>query len=297
MGEEAIKAANAAGWEPTEVLDGEFNPAVQSKRIQQLVQEKVDAIVLISIQPETVAGPINEAIEAGIPITDIYTSPDKQFKSWGEPMTMVTSSGVEQGEFVGTYIAANVGEMKKVTVLGDSPEFPILEERVDGLEKALGEQCPDCTIDVTQMASAELAKPGPPPLNALLSTNPVGSLEWFVGGPTDPYGSVMMETIEQLGRDDLKMVGIDTAATMLENLSEGGVVQADVYSPFRYAAWAGVEMVIRESVGLKPWKADRLPPGYIVADNVEEALSEAPKSFNTPGFDYEAIFEELWSGK
>jgi len=296
MGKEAVKAAKAAGWEPTEPLNGEFSPNVQSGLIQKLVAEKVDAIELISIQPETVANAIHAAIEAGIPISDVYAAGDKVFPKWGGPLVQVTSDGVEQGEFAGTYIAANANSEGKtrVDVVGNDPAFAILLERTKGIENALGKYCPECELHITHLSGEELAKPGPPAFSALLSSNPPGSLEWVLGGPTDPFGQLMLKTAEQRGREDIKMVGLDTAPEVIENIKAGGLTQADIYSSFRYAAWAGVEQVIRQKAGLKPWKAYDLPPAYVTAENVAGPVSQLPLSYAPPSFDYEALFKQLW---
>ncbi len=297
MGKEAVRAAKAAGWEPTEPLDGKFTPSVQSGLVQRLVAEKVDAIVLISIQPGTIATAVNAAIDAGIPITNVYSANDKEFKTWGGPVTTVTQDGRATGEAIAAYIAANSDGETRVDVVGNDPGFPILQERTAGLKAGLEKYCPECELKVTQLSAGDLAKPGPPAFSALLSSNPAGTLDWVVGGPADPFGELIMKTVEQQGRTDIKMVGADSSPTVLENLSEGGTTKANILAGYRYAAWAGVEQAIRQHVGLEPWRADTIPGAFITSENVQEVLSQLPKYYAPPSFDYEAMFNELWSGQ
>lgn len=297
MGKEAVRAAKAAGWEPTEPLDGQFTPSVASGLVQQLVAEKVDAIYMDSTQPENIASAVNAATEAGIPIACAYCQSGPEFKSFGGPVPMVTQNGVEGGEFVAAYIGANSEGPTSVKLVGDDPAFPILVERSDGLEQGLEKYCPECEFETVKLTAAELAEPGPPAFSALLSKNPPGTLDWVVGGPADPFGGLMMNTAEQQGRTEIQMVGMDAAPEVLENLSKGGVTKADTIAGYRYAAWAAVEQAIRQSVGLKPWKADNMPHAFITKDNVADTLAQLPQYYQPPAFDYEKMFEELWSGK
>lgn len=293
MSKEAEKAAAAAGWEATEPLDGKFTPSVQSGLINQLVAEKVDAIALITVQPETVSSAIHAALEAGIPVTDVYTPKDKD--STG--VTLITQDGIETGEYIGTYIAAHAAGKTRVDIAGDDPAFPILVERTEGVESSLEKFCPECEVHVTHVSGEELAKPGPPAFAALLSSNPMGTLEWVVGGPADPFGEPMLKTAEQQGRTDIKWFGVDSSPAVLENMAAGGIVQADTFSAYRYAGWAAVEQAIRQVAGLKPWPAENLPIAYITNENVSEALSTLPLRYTPLSFDYEQKFKELWSGK
>jgi ABC-type sugar transport system substrate-binding protein len=295
MGNEAAKAAKAAGWEPTEPLDGKATPSVQSGLINQLVAEKVGGIVLVAIQPENVAAAIKGATEAGIPVADLYTPRDKD--SGG--VTLVNQDGVETGEFLAHYIAAeaNPEGPTKVEVVGDDPAFKVVTERVEGIEAGLEKYCPECELHITPLSASEQAKPGPPAFSALLASNPPGTLEWVIGGPSDSFAEPMMATAEQQGRTEIKMLGTDSSPKVLENLAEGGITQADTFSAYRYAGWAGVDEVIRQAVGLKPWNAEKLPYAYITKENVNEATADLPQWYTPPSFDYEAMFKKLWSGK
>jgi len=195
-------------------------------------------------------------------------------------------------------MAANHDGAGQVNLLVDHA-FPINVERAEGLVSGLEKYCSGCSVEEGSFATVELTKPGPPSFNALLSSHPTGELEWVTaGGPSDTYIEPMFKTAEQQGREEIKFFGADAEPAVLQNISEGGLTQATLYSPFPYATWAAVDEVVRQAAGLKPWKADELPTGYITPENVAEPLKAAdnsepwaPKSFN-----FKAMFEELWSG-
>lgn len=295
MGKEAVRAAKAAGWEPTEPLDGKATPSVQSGLIDRLVAEKVDAIVLVAIQPEAVAAAIHSAVEAGIPVSDLYTPKDKDSNG----VTLVTQNGEETGEFLARYIAANANAegSTRVDVVGGDPAFKVLTERVAGVEHGLEKYCPECEMHLTHYSASEQTQPGPPSFSALLASNPPGTLEWVIGGPSDSFAEPILATAEQQGRTEIQMLGTDSSPKVLENLAEGGITKADTFSAYRYAGWAGVEEVIRQAIGLEPWNAEKLPFAYVTPENVEEAMADLPQWYTPPAFDYEKKFEELWSGK
>ena len=296
MGNEAIAAAKAAGWEPTELLDGEFNPSVESGLIQQQLTENVDAIVLISIEPEPVAAAIEAAAKAGVPVAGVFLEPAKGFPEEGGPVTFVRSDPFKEGEVMAAYVAANSEGPTRVDIVTDASTFVSVGMNKTGFEEASERFCPECEVHYTPSPASEAAKPGPPAFAGLLSSNPMGSLEW-VTSLSDPLGEPALKTAEQQGRTDIKWIGNQDGPAMVESIAEGGIVQATTTVAFRYAAWAGVDEAIRQVRGLKPWDANTLPTGLLTPENIELGTQYLPKYFGTPGFDYEAMFEELWSGK
>lgn len=69
-------AAEALGWS-AEIKDGQNNPQVWPQQAQQLVAEKVDAIITIGIDAPTISQTLQEAKAAGIPViaADITVDP------------------------------------------------------------------------------------------------------------------------------------------------------------------------------------------------------------------------------
>lgn len=300
MGKQVLTAAKAAGWETTELEDGKFSPSVQNGIIQRFVQEKLNGIILVSMEVASVKSGVAAAEKAGIPMACVFCAPSPGFPAFGGPVPSTVSSGSEQGELAGAYMAVNHEGTGHVNLLVDHA-FPINVERAEGVVSALEKYCSECDVEEESFATVELTKPGPPSFNALLAAHPAGSgeLEWVTaGGPSDTYIEPMYKTAEQQGRTELKFFGADAESAVLQNISEGGLAQATLYSPFPYATWSAVDEVVRQAAGLKPWKADELPTGYITPENVAEPLKAADNNepWAPKGFNFKAMFEKLWSG-
>ncbi|MEA2376828.1 MAG: ribose transport system substrate-binding protein [Thermoleophilaceae bacterium] len=72
------KAGEVAGVEGV-VFDGQNDISEMQRGIEQAIQQKAGAIVIFSIQPESIAGPLKKAQEAGIPVVSANNSePDDQ---------------------------------------------------------------------------------------------------------------------------------------------------------------------------------------------------------------------------
>lgn len=293
MGEQVRAATKAAGWEPSELGDGKFTPSVQSGLVQKFVQEKVDGIVIVSIDLASIKSAVDAAEQAGIPMACVFCTPSPEFPGTGGPVALTATSGKLSGEYLGNYLVSESEGNQSFFQFVDNA-FPSVIERAAAIKKVIEEKCSECTYEEEGIATEELAKPGPPFFTAMLSSHP--EVDWaFVS--SDPYDIPMVKTAEQQG-SEVKIATIDAEPGFLEEIQNGEVAQAVVFSPFNYASWAGVDEVIRQKAGLKPWKADGLPAAIIHTEAaVEEALSAAPETYSPPDFDYEAMFAKLWSGK
>lgn len=294
MAKQAVIATEAAGWEPSEIGDGKFTPSVQAGIIQKFVQEGVDGITIVSIDLASVKSAVDAAEKAGIPMACVSCTPSPGFEPTA-PVPLLSTPGNVGGEYLANYIVANSEPGDTILQFRDKA-FPIMIERGDIVAGIIEEKCPECDYKEQQIATEELAKPGPPYFTAALAANP--ELNWaFVA--SDTYNIPAVKTAEQQGRE-VKVAGIDGEPAFIEEIAGGGgVATATVWQPFNYSAWASVEQVIRQTKGLETWDGYSTMPGFIIDDpkEVDLALEAAPNYYHPADFDYEALFEELWSGK
>ena len=175
--------------------------------------------------------------------------------------------------------------------------IPIMIARGEAAKETIEEKCDECEYEEQQIATEELTKPGPPYFTAALSAHPEGELGWAFTA-SDTYNIPALKTAEQQGRN-VKFAGSDGEPAFLEQmLANPEDAKATVWNPFNYAAWAGVDQVLRVHAGLKTWEGYGLPVAFIDdAKTAEAALTAAPDYYSPPAFDYEAMFKKLWSGK
>lgn len=289
IGEGIHEAALAAGWKPSAVLDGKFDPSVQSGLIQKAVQEGYEAIVIVAFSPATVEAAVNAAAKEGIPISCVTCIPEPAFEG---KVSFVTNGGLAGGEAVGDYIVANGGSEGKIIQFVDHT-FQVLADTAEGTEKVVSKLCPECELENIEISTAELAKPGPPFFTAALAANPPGTVNW-VTAQSDTYAIPMLPTAQSQGREELKIAGTEGNQVFLEALKAGQNAAVSVNTQYSYQAWAGFEEVARLVAGQKEWDATEVPISLITKNNVDEYLAVAPKFLDPPNFDYQTYFKELW---
>lgn len=284
--EDATDAAKAMGWTSSPVFDGEFNPAKQAGYVRQAIQEKYDAIVLVSIDVNSIKAAVDAAAAAKIPVTCVMCSnPGLE-----DIVTDVTTGGTADGEAIGYWTAADSGGKGKIIAFDDA-SFPIVAKRVAAAKEVLAENCPDCEVEEKDIATTELTEPGPPTWTATLTANPPGSFQ-YAWSAYDPFAIPMTKTAEQQGRDDIKISGYDASPDFVELIKQGGDAAATTAAPFEYAAWGAVDQAARAATGNEQWDGTKLPVMLVTAENADDPALEA--GFFNPPFDYKADFEKLW---
>lgn len=285
--EDAKAAAEAMGWESSPIFDGEFTPAKQAGFVQQAIQQNYDAIILVSIDANSIKAAVDAAAAKDIPIACVMcVNPEFEGKVYD-----VSSGGVSEGEAIGAWAAANVGDGKIVAF--DDKSFPIVAARRENALKKVAEFCPDCEVEKLDFPTSDLSKPGAPTFTGMLSANPSGTLD-IVMAPYDPAAIPFAKAAEQQGRDDFQMSGYDASPDYLTMIKDGtGGAAATTAAPFPYASWGAMDQVARIKAGAEPWESNLLPSVLVTKENADEFT---PDGFLEPDFDYKAKFQELWGG-
>ena len=139
--EGAEDAAKELGWE-FEIYDGEGDPTVQAKRIQQAVQKGADALILAAVEGNSVKSALEEAEKAGVIIisTTNGTAPGEQ------GYAIDTSPNVTAiGNAVADWMVVDSEGKGVVTPFVDR-EFQTNLDFSEGIEEEL-EECAECKIE------------------------------------------------------------------------------------------------------------------------------------------------------
>lgn len=284
--EDAAEAAKAMGWTPSPVFDGEFSPAKQAGFVRQAIQENYDAIVLVSIDVNSIKAAVDAAAQADIPVTCVMCSnPGLE-----DIVTDVTTGGTADGEAIAYWTAADSGGSGKIIAFDDK-SFPIVAVRVEAAQRVLAENCPDCEVEVQDIGTTELTEPGPPTWTATLTANPPGSFQ-YAWSAYDPFAIPMVNTAQQQGRDDIKITGYDASPDFVELMKQSDLAAATTAAPFEYAAWGAVDQAARAVTGTQQWDGTSLPVMLVTQENADDPALQA--GFFDPPFDFKAEFQELW---
>lgn len=270
------------GWTVPPTYDGAFDPAKEAAGINKAVQEKVDAIVLVSVEYAVVQAAVDNANAAGIPIVCFNC-----VSGGYADITDVGQLGTPQGESIAWYIVANT-EGKANVVGYEDTAYNVVKNRFEGVRNVF-DQCPECTYQQEQISGAALAEPGPPQWTAALAENP--DLSYGIP-PYDAFVESMSTTAKQKG-GTVMVSGNDGYPEVLEKMVlPDSNIPVNYVSAIPYSAYVTADIVGRKAAGVPVWEGTGDIPALLVND--ETAADYLPSGYYPPGFDYEAFFHKLW---
>jgi ABC-type sugar transport system substrate-binding protein len=148
------KAERELGNAEVEIFDagGYENVEKQIAQIEDAVQRNVDAIVLTPTDSSAVCGPIQEALDAGIPVVadDIMPTCDDVTVPAG-----ISENSVNVGRNECEYMAEQIGGKGNFVMLKGPPGAKIAIDRVNGCKEAL-RKYPDIKIVAEQWGPSNI---------------------------------------------------------------------------------------------------------------------------------------------
>lgn len=285
----AVAAFEAMGWDAGEAFDGELSPQKQAAFVDRAVQQKLDGIVLISVDVNTIKSSIDKAIAANLRIVCTMCAQNPAYEG---KIYDATVDWKNQGEIMASAVLARSGSDAKVVGFADKA-FESTVLRLQGLKAGIESNCPDCEFSSEEFASASISKPGPPEFTALLAANPPGTITDVVAH-YDDLGIIEAKTSGQTGRDDITVWGYDGSETAVTALETGDPPYGgSVAEPYTYASWASADLIARLKAGAPIWEGyNSLPSVLITQDNAAQYLN--PYTDPVPSGDWRARFLRTW---
>jgi ribose transport system substrate-binding protein len=218
-------AAEERGW-TVNVIDTAGDVAALNNRIQDVVTQGVDAIVL-NVDPQQVPA-LRDAVDAGIPVfgMDAGSAP--------EVVVNVTSNGYEMAAITATYVVDRLEGVGRVVMFG-FPPFPPVQKR-GIIAEAIFDNTPDIEIidfivpDVTDGGIADSRAR----MEAILAANPEPGSIAAVWAAWDQPGLGALQAIEAAGRQEegIVIVGIDANPQARDAIAQGSNFEASVAQDF-----------------------------------------------------------------
>lgn len=286
--DEAVTALQTMGYEVGPAFDTQFSPQQVAAFLDRAVQQKLDGVLLYSIDVDTVPEATQRAVDAGLAIVcTMCANTDK----WDGKVQNVTVDWENQGAIAAWAMMAENGENVKAATFHDSL-YRSTVLRANGLVNTLKSECPACTIDDESFLSADISKPGPPQVTALLASNPKGTLT-NLAGHYDGFALTAAGTVAQSGRTEIAVSGYNGDAAVVSAIMTGtpAPMAFTVGMPQTYSEWAGADVLGRVLNKLPIWEGtDSLPSTLINKSNGDKYLKSDP----APEGDWRATFKELW---
>jgi len=232
-------AAEKNGWE-TNIVDTAGDVAAVISRLEDAVNQKVDAIV-INVDPQQVAAGLEVAKEAGIPVVGMDSGSDALLA------TNVTSNGYAMAAETAVYVANRIGGKGRV-VMFVFDAFPPVQIRGVVADAIFG-NFPD--IEIVDRVTPDVQDGGiadsRAKMEAILAANPDKGSIAAVWAAWDQPALGALQAIEDAGRSDegIVIVGMDANPQARDAIATGGNFEASMAQDFIGIGNKAAEMVER----------------------------------------------------
>ncbi|OUM43534.1 substrate-binding domain-containing protein [Arthrobacter sedimenti] len=275
-------AATAAAKEYPDVdlrvAEGTNDANLQISQVEQFINDRVDAIVLLPTDGAALTPVAIQAMEAGIPVINV----DREFSSPFAARTTVLGDNYGMGVSAGTYICEQLEGKKDAVVaeIAGIDSLPLTQDRSKGFADALE----SCGLDVDNRVAADFTvQGGEATTSQLLSAAPKIDAIW---NHDDDQGVGVLAAIDNAGRDEFFMVGGAGSANAMREIESGeSVLQATVIYPSTQAA-DGIRLArlivqdkaMSDLVEVEVPKRVVLNAPVVTSDNVDKYLPTAFES-------------------
>ena len=218
--------AKQKGWD-VNVIDTAGDVAAVISRIEDMVTQKVDAIV-INVDPAQVTAGLQAAKDAGIPVFGMDAGADALLQ------TNVTSNGYAMAAETSSYVADRIGGKGNV-VMFVYDAFPPVQQRGVVASAVFGNY-PD--IKILQKVTPDVSDGGiadsRAKMDAILTANPKPGSISAVWCAWDQPALGVLQAIQAAGRQNegIVITGMDANPQARDEIAKGGNFEASVAQDF-----------------------------------------------------------------
>jgi ribose transport system substrate-binding protein len=241
------------------VLDARTDPEKQLAHVEDLVQKKVDAVLLSPWDPDTGGSAVEVANLANIPVLVLDVGVNS-----GKIETFIVSDNFKGGELAGEFIAKKLNGKGKVAVIECQLGYVIPALREEGFVKTMEKygievvtkQPADSqrSLGLTVMENFIQAYPD---LNAVFACN-------------DEMALGALEAVRGAGlQDQIIVVGFDAIDDAIESVKEEGLAGTVAQKPYEIGKM-GVDAALKFLKGEKLEETTYVPVELITKDSLNE---------------------------
>lgn len=258
--EAALWWADLLGVEIT-WFDGEFDPAIQRGKIDQMATEQWDFTAMQPGAIGTLVEPVQAMIDAGIPVIDMDTliAPLDQLQEMGI-LTFIAPNNVFMSESAVEVLMSKIGGAGKIAHIGGQPGHTGAQARGQGFLNVVA-RYPDVEVVTDEPADWDNAKAAAltesilnrhPDLKAIFADN-------------DDMALAARQAVENAGLGDQVFVaGVDAMSSAIQAVADGKLVATARNSATRIHGWAVIAGAYAATVGLE--EARKNVPFFVLAD-------------------------------
>lgn len=269
---EGAEAAAKASGNTLVFLDANGDVSKQNNDIQDLITQGVNAIIINPVNPDAVVPSLEAAVSAGIPVITVDRSVN------GEGVTAhIGRDNKKMGELVGEAVVAKlkadgVESAKIIEIQGDAGGAVMMDRR-DGFHKAL--EGTKHTIVAGPYAEYIRAN-AVTAMQDLLQANPDVKV---VYAHNDDMALGALQVLQESGRNDVSVAGVDGLSEALETMSKGDHYIATALNDPKYLGDVTIQVAIQAA-------AKKDVPKFV------DAGTEVVTKANVSKFPHDGLFAE-----
>jgi len=220
--EDAAKELNCT----IEIQDANDDTATQINQVQTFIAQKVDLIILMPTQLESLIPVCKEANEAGIPIMTVnrQLTAEASAKDVGvDLITYVGADDYEGGQKQGELLMELIGDSGKVLLMQGTLGASSCVYRQQGLEDYLAENAPNIEIVAMQPSDQDQSQ-AQTVMDNWLTMYAEGEIDAVI--TQDPYSSIgCIDSLKAANRTELlgKIITFDLPIEVLDGIRAGSL--------------------------------------------------------------------------
>jgi ribose transport system substrate-binding protein len=284
------QAAKSAGLKTT-LFDAQANPSRMVQGMQQAINQKAGAAILLGIPTKLVPGPIKKLKAASIPmVTVLNNDPVKGTPGQGSPDPNVFATSAPSYSKAGqleacTAIVATNG--KATVAIFSTPDIDPASFVVKGARQILGE-CSGCKVKTTtQTPLANWSTKLPGLAQSVLRRNP--DINYLIA-TLDQMGLFMATGVRQAA-SKVPIATFNGTPAVLSLVQKGNVIAADPGEDNVWIGWHTIDQAMRGMLG-KPPADPAVPIRYFDKSNL--GGMDVNNSAALYGSSYIAGYKKLW---
>ncbi|WP_273729063.1 substrate-binding domain-containing protein [Brucella gallinifaecis] len=269
---EGAEAAAKASGNTLVFLDANGDVSKQNNDIQDLITQGVNAIIINPVNPDAVVPSLEAAVNAGIPVITVDRSVN------GDGVTAhIGRDNKRMGQLVGEAVVAElkadgVEGAKIIEIQGDAGGAVMMDRR-DGFHKAL--EGSSHTIVAGPYAEYIRAN-AVTAMQDLLQANPDVKV---VYAHNDDMALGALQVLQESGRNDVSVAGVDGLSEALEAVSKGDNYIATALNDPKYLGDVTIQVAVQAA-------AKKDVPKFV------DAGTEVVTKDNVSKFPHESLFAE-----
>jgi ABC-type sugar transport system substrate-binding protein len=283
--EAGYKAATAALGAKLTEFDGQGTVSTYNQGVTSAVNNHANAIILESIDPALVSGPLAAAKAAHIPVIDLLNGPPNAPLAYGLQGHVGDNFGNDAAGDVGLALSdAGCNPSKAGGLVLDLNESTIIVDADNGVTSTYHKLCPACSIATLDYTIQQIPQIGNLVVNAI-RRNPSIHYVYAINDTNTP---LIVSAFKQNGITGVKIISGVGYGPGLSLVASGQVFADYAEAPPAYGGWQAIDMLVRLANGIPQAAGEEIPVQLMTKSNLN--LSDP---FSLLG-NYAALFEKDW---